>query len=240
MLSIQLPYTYMAKMRERERAQQLRKHGESIGIIARKLQVSKSTVSYWCRGIVLNDAQIDALAHHQKTAGAAALFRAAEKKRQERQVDISTQSKVGGQDVGSLNRRDLFMLGLGLYWGEGYKHGNDELGFTNSDPDMVLVYLQWLKNVYGVQKQRVTLRVSINALHRHREKSIVSYWSRVTGIPQKQFTKTSFISTAAQKHYANPNKHYGTLRIKVRGGTQLRRRILGSIAAVKTDASETT
>ncbi len=49
----------MAKTKEREQAQSLRKTGVSIKGVAKKLGVSSSTVSLWCRDIVLSQAAIE-------------------------------------------------------------------------------------------------------------------------------------------------------------------------------------
>jgi len=43
----------MAKTQQKLAAIKLRLQGNSIADIARQLQVSKSTVSHWCRDIVL-------------------------------------------------------------------------------------------------------------------------------------------------------------------------------------------
>lgn len=52
----------MAKFKEMVQVRELRRNGESIGVIARKLDVSKSTVSYWCSDIGLSEEQIRKLA----------------------------------------------------------------------------------------------------------------------------------------------------------------------------------
>jgi hypothetical protein len=57
-------------------------------------------------------------------------LKAAEFKRQQRMANTLISKHEGARDVGALSRRDVLILGLGLYWGEGYKYGNSELGFT--------------------------------------------------------------------------------------------------------------
>jgi hypothetical protein len=168
---------------------------------------------------------------HENTL--AALRRAAEEKHHLRLEKERFLLAAGRKDVGKISRRDLFMLGLALYWGEGYKGLSDELGFTNSDPAMILFFIHWLSKIYKIKPGQLILRVSINASHTHRVRQVERYWSRLTGIPLSQFTMTSLIKTAHKKIYANQDIHYGTLRVKVRSGTDLRRRILGSIQQLK-------
>lgn len=162
-----------------------------------------------------------------------ALRAASRKKHTERLQKEKRLEKLGMTVVGKLSKRDTFIAGLALYWGEGYKGLSQELGFTNSDPAMILFFIKWLSRVYKVSPDKLILRVSINTSHTKRVSEVESYWSRLTGIPLAQFTKTSLIKTAHKKVYGNESVHYGTLRVKVRSGTDLRRQILGSIKKIK-------
>lgn len=227
----------MARTSDREKVQELRRSGLSIRSIADKTSVSKSTVSYWCRDIILTRSQMRALIESEKRGRIRGLLQAAEKKRARRLQDTATEAQKGKRDVGAINKRDLFMIGIALYWGEGYKKGSDELGFTNSDPRIIRVFITWLRTCYGAQSEDLIARVSINAAHAHRESKVVRFWSEVTNIPLRQFTKTSFIKAKLRKNYKDQDVHFGTLRIKLRRGSALRRRILGSIEAVAAETN---
>jgi transposase-like protein len=222
----------MAKNQAHVEAVRLRKSGKSITSIATRLGVSKSTVSIWCRDISLTEAQIREIASLSKHHATASLLRASELQRKRRQLDISVQTMKGVKSVGKVSKRDIFSVGLGLYWGEGYKKGSQELGFTNSDPSIIRFYIKWLENIYSVEKNRLILRVSINDLHLHRVTKIQQYWSKVCGVSEKQFTKASIIHTASKQRPGTEDEYQGTLRVKVRRGTELRRQILGSISAL--------
>ena len=158
-----------------------------------------------------------------------ALRAAAKEKHQQRLDKEKLLQKAGMGDVGRISRRDLFLAGLALYWGEGYKGRSQELGFTNSDPAMILFFIKWLSVIYKIPSEQLILRVSINAAHIHRGREVERYWSRLSGVPLSQFTTTSFIKAAHKRTYSNEANHFGTLRVKVRSGTDLRRRILGSV-----------
>ena len=222
----------MAKPHEQTQALILRKRGYSVGSIAKKLSVSKSTASYWCRDVSLSSKQIQEIAERSKHHATLNLLKSSEKQRELRQHNIEVATKKGSREVGKLSVRDIHMIGLGLYWGEGYKKGSQEWGFTNSDPAMIKFYIEWLSVSYKIPKNDLILRVSINSQHAHRVKIVEDYWSTLTKIPISQFTKTSLIKVYSKKTYENSETHYGTLRIKVRRGTDLRRRILGSISAL--------
>ena len=222
----------MAKTLLKEKCLKLRKQGRSIRDIANTTEASKSSVSYWCRDIKLSKKQIDNLERGQKTATMKAILKNAEINRAQRIYSTRKQLSLGKKDIGKLNKRDLFITGIALYWAEGYKKGSEETGFTNSDKDMIKLFIRWLDKIYQIKKKDLILRVSINITHKNRVGVVLEYWSSLTKIPLDQFTKTSLIKSKSKKVYENRESHFGTLRIKVRRGTNLRRRILGSIEAL--------
>ncbi len=213
----------------KEKVIALRKTGASIREIAKKLSANKSTVSFWCRDIILSESQLKLLSERQLNESKKALSRYAELKRERRLEKTDFLTNLGKKQVGGTNKRDLFISGLSLYWAEGYKKGNDELGFTNSDPRMIKVFIKWLREIYKIPIENLIFRLSINNIHYDREKEVIRFWSDICGFKTEQFTKTSFIRSTSKKIYNNRESHFGTLRVKVRKGTDLRRKILGSI-----------
>jgi len=97
---------------------------------------------------------------------------------------------------------------------------------------MILFILQWFEDICGVSKNRFTIQIRINKIHKSRIGEVQQYWSRLTGLPMSQFTKTILINTITKKVYSNTN-HYGTIRVTVRQGTQLRRKIIGWIEGLQ-------
>lgn len=223
----------MALDHMRIRAQELRRQGTSIGSITKTLGASKSTVSYWCRDIVLSKSQINKLAMQKNRGAALGRLHAGEKKRALRLHATEEAAKHGKRDVGTLNNRDVFILGLTLYWGEGYKRGNEECGLTNTNPYIIRAFIYWLQTTYNIPPDDLILRVTVNDIHRARVRTIEKYWSKETGVPLSHFTQASFIRTKHTRLFENPETYFGTLRVKVRRGTTLRRRILGSIKEVE-------
>lgn len=211
----------------------LRKKGKSINSIAKQLGLSKGSVSVWVRDILLSTSQKDTLKAASKNAGQLAFKKAARAKHEKYQQLVLIAEKKGAQDTKRLSKREILMLGLGLYWGEGYKKGSAELGFTNSDPEIIRFFVRWLRECFGIQKESLILRLSVNAIHTKREKEMLSFWAKTTGTSLSQCTKTSFVVVKQKRDYTNRPTHYGTLRIKVRGGSVLRTRILSALKAIK-------
>jgi hypothetical protein len=221
----------MAKSKQKIEALMLRKQGNSISDISKKLLISKSTVSVWCRDIALSDKAIAFISKRSKSKSTSALLHYSERVRLKRQVNTLASTESGKKRLGRMSARDIYCIGLGLYWGEGYKKGSQEFGFTNSDPSMVQFYLHWLETVFGIKKNDLILRVSINELHKMRAEEVEQFWSKLLNVPILQFTKTSLIKMQSKKVYKE-TKHMGTLRIKVRKGTSLRREVLGSLEGI--------
>lgn len=217
---------------ERARAVSLRRRGKSVRDIAQVLGVSKSSVSLWCASIRLSPGQrlvLEKRAHEKRVY---ALRKAASRKKEAHKARTSDASRTGARDAGILSKRDVYCIGLGLYWGEGYKRGNNEFGFTNSDPRVISFILRWLEISFGVKKTSYIARLSINETHVDNEIALLRFWSNRTTIPLSQFTKTSVVRTPRVRTYDKSRTYYGVLRIKIREGSVLRSRILGAIAKI--------
>jgi transcriptional regulator with XRE-family HTH domain len=222
----------MRKDNDRKKAVLLRQQGYSLNEIAKKLLISKSTASLWLRNITLDKNAKLRLGQRTKAKSLNGLMSYSKKLRDNKIKQIKHDEGEGKKLLGKLSKRDIFCIGIGLYWGEGYKRGSQEFGFTNSDPVMVKFYIMWLNVVFGVNKKDLILRISINVSHQKRIAEVERFWTHTTGMSLSQFTKTSFIKASSNKKYANPSSHMGTLRIKVKNGTRMRRMVIGAIKSV--------
>ena len=215
----------MAHTLLRDKARVLRSRGTSLNEITNRLKVSKSTIRYWCRDIALSDRQQQRLFSKQKLGG----IRAAELMRKQRLLRTRQLIGEGKEEVGRLSPRELLLVGAALYWAEGYRKGDGEFGFTNSDPKMIRLIVRWLQTVCGVNRDKIHLRICINSRLRTRLHELHRYWSKIANIPAHQFSHPTLIKIANKKRYLNPRGYCGTLRIKVRNSTNLRRKITGWI-----------
>lgn len=218
----------MAQTLLRDKARQLRSAGSSLNEITERLKIPKSTARYWCRDIVLSKRQLKNLFQKQIIGGALS----AETLRKKRLSKIGKLKQEGMADIGKLSNKELFLVGIALYWAEGYNKGDGEFGFTNSNPRIINLIIRWLNNCCNISKDRIHLRIAINYLHKNRIANILKFWSRATDIPKFQFSKPTFIKVKNKKIYLNPENYFGTLRIKVRNSTDFRRKIMGWIEGI--------
>lgn len=218
----------MAKSVERLQARELRKKGESIREIAKKLYVSRSSASLWCHDIILTEEQTKSLFQRDLVGAESGRIKAAEWHRNERQIRVNLETEKAGHMVGSISNRELFLLGLALYWAEGSKTGRRVI-FVNSDPAMISLFIRWVRECFAIPLADLSCRVQINEAHTHRLQEIEHYWSQLTGLPLSQFTKTTLIHVKAQKVYESVYLYHGVLAVKVRRGTNMSYLVDGGI-----------
>jgi len=87
----------------------------------------------------------------------------------------------------------LEAMGAALYWAEGTKVRVDKRGWTqygpiltNTDPELVKAYLTFLRS-FGIDEKK--LRIQLTLYPEHKKKKEINFWSGLTKIPQRQFTK---------------------------------------------------
>jgi len=81
----------------------------------------------------------------------------------------------------------LKIAGLMLYWAEGVKIGRNTVDFANSDPAMIKLFLRLLREIYQVNESK--LRVLLYCYSNQEVKRLISYWTKITKIPETQFIK---------------------------------------------------
>lgn len=226
----------MSKSVQRIRARELRKQGQSIKEIAKKLKVSPGSVSPWCRDIELTPEQTKTLEERARDPyyGRRGIYLASLKRKQN--LKINKLIKKGAKEVGNLTKRELFLVGVALYWGEGFKK-DKQAGIANQDPKIINMFIKWLQVCFCYRKTNLVARVIINSSHKGRADEIQHYWSKQTGIPMEQFRKPTLQTIIWKKKYENPNNYYGVLRIKVRKSADFLRSIYGFIEGLKANTS---
>ena len=219
----------MAKPQLKVRAQELRKSGQSIKEIAKELQVSVGSVSVWCRDIQLSLPQIKELEKraHDPYYGRRLEYANLRKKQLREKIDQLQQ--IGANRVENMSKRELFLVGTALYWAEGFKK-DTQVGFSNSDPKMITLFLYWLIHCHEIDISLIKIRIVINDSHKERINDIEKYWLDVTKLPKSAFQKPTFQKIEWKKTYSNKNTYFGVARIRVGRSTDLLRTILGSIS----------
>lgn len=223
----------MAKPHLRIKARNLReKQGFSIKEIAEIIGVGRSTTSLWCRDIKLTPKQIKRLEKKERDGKTRGRIKAAEIKKKKRLDKIEKYREKAMEEIPRLTKRELFLIGVALYWAEGSKK-DPSMSLTNSDPEMMTFFIEWLQEVWRIPKSRIKCTVGINQAHKERIREVERYWSKITKIPISQFNKSSLKLINNKKEYRNFQNHNGTLAVRVLKGTNLNYQTLGWIEALK-------
>lgn len=224
-------YDAMTRFELKAEAQRLRKKAWSIGRIAEELGVSKSSASLWSRNTSLTESQKALIKQRGVRAGHGGRLRGAEVNRKKKQDVIAEYVRRGKIDTTKLTAREVLLLGIAIYWGEGSKVG--QLSFVNTDASMVLFMYGWFQSALGVDKKDFMPRIYINERHRDRKKQVETFWSALLELPRSQFRPTVFLKRPQKKRYPNRAKYHGLLSLRVRNSTHLKYRILGLIEGLK-------
>lgn len=84
--------------------------------------------------------------------------------------------------------RALEVIGATLYWGEGYKtHKACGIDFANSDPEMVSIFLSFLRKRYSPEEKRI--KILLYCYANQDVLQLIEFWSKLLKIPKAQFTK---------------------------------------------------
>ena len=190
----------------REKVFKLRKEGYSYKYISEKTDIGKSTLSGWLSGIPYtpNKRTIERIGKARTASGFA--------KAKQKLKSIETAGREAKNDIGQLIKRDLFMLGIGIYIGEGSKT-NDIVRVINADPKIIRFAVKWFEEVCGLPRENFRIR-----LHLYPDNDIrksMGFWSNVSGIPIGQFQKTQIDLRKNKKILKKGKLPYGTAHLSV-------------------------
>ncbi|MGW0166273.1 hypothetical protein ACWDWT_13885 [Streptomyces sp. NPDC003343] len=208
----------------RERARGLRLQGWTYDRIEMELGCSRSSVSLWVRDLPRPERK------RSREEASAISNRGWEEKLRIRDEERRRAKKAAEQAIGVLSPRELFLVGVGLYWAEGGKDKpydrRETVTFVNSDPGMIEVFLAWL-DLVGVERGRLRFTVMI-----HENADVAGaeqYWAGLVGADRSAFNKTTLKKHNPRTVRKNVGDSYrGCLVIKVLKGADLYRRIEGS------------
>lgn len=216
-------------MNRKEKVTQLYKNGWSYNIISKKTGVAKSTLSHWLREIPHTP---NATVRKRIREGPA---KSGEIRHKKRMDHVATMKEIGRKEVGSLSKRDLLMLSIGLYIGEGSKT-YENVQISNADPKVIQLSKLWLEQNCKVPKENILVKIHIYS--DNDEQKALQYWSNVTNLPLSQFGKTQIDRRKNKKTIKKRLLPHGTAHLKVRAlgkkefGVELHRKISGWIEAV--------
>jgi hypothetical protein len=223
----------MAKYEQRLKAREMRKEGISIITIAKKLQVTKGSVSLWCRDIILTQAQNEQLVKNKGLSYMNGRRMGAETNRKKKQDAIKEADSWGKKLINNISNKELLLISVALYWCEGSKTDTtSSLMFVNSDPNMILIMKKFLIQGLKVKPEDLVCAIQINKIHEERIQKVLIFWKKLLELKNSQIRKPYFVNTKVSKIYENYDTYFGVCRLFVRRSKYLKYKMLGLIKAL--------
>ena len=221
----------MAKSREKLKARKLRRLGRSIKEIAETLKISIGSVSVWCKDIELTQNQIINLQKRRTDPFYGKKLDYFLRKKKEFEEKVFYLKQEGIREIKKLTKREIFLIGVALYWAEGFKKDH-QVGFANIDVNMIKFFLYWLKVSFNISNTDLIFRLTANESYKEKIRDLEKFWSSELNVPLSQFSKPFFQKTLWKKRYERPNSYHGVLRVKVKKSVNLLRKIYGYIEGI--------
>lgn len=200
------------KVKLRQKAIKLRtKNRLSYGEIQKRLDVSKSTLSYWLREYPLREEEIIKLrrSNWQKGEASRERFRNAMRRKREQLEQEVYRHQI--KKLTNIKKESFFIAGLMLYLGEGDKRNRVRVGLANTDPAVVQFFVKWLKDFLRVDKDKI--RVELHLYENMDIEAEKVFWEKITGLSRKQFYKTQIRKLQKGSFTYKESHRHGTCSI---------------------------
>jgi transcriptional regulator with XRE-family HTH domain len=221
--------------KDKNLAIKLRLQGFTYNQISEKLGIPKSTLSNWLKNIQLTTNAKSKINNHIYSTKIVKLIA-----RNKQKTEIARQKnkiirKLSKEEAKKFFKDPLFIIGLALYWGEGYKKGAEgskwkSIDFANSDPAMIKVMIKFFLTYLPIKKTDVKIQIMLHN-PKNNEQSI-KFWQHITGLKKENFIKTSYVISKSSKKKMSAHLPHGTVHIRI-NNVNLFFRLIGWIDFMK-------
>jgi hypothetical protein len=172
--------------------------GQSVSSIAKLLNYSENKVNYWISRHGIPKRTIADALYLKKNPGGDPF----------KKPDI-------------IRKKDLVLygLGLGLFWGEGFKKSKNAVRLGNTDPKLIKTFLLFLERIYKIDKTK--LRFGIQIFEDLKVGLVRNYWIKELQIKKSQIFPTIVVSPSRKKGTYRQKSRYGVLTVYF-GNTRLK------------------
>lgn len=226
----------------RNKAFKLRRSGRSYNEINKLLGVPKSTLSGWFSGLTLSKEATKRLISRHR-AGTAVLIKRniAQTHKARERARIIRHNAAKDLESTFITKDLLLIVGVCLYWGEGYKRTkykdgralvNHPIQLTNSDPALARSFVRFLNEVMDVPLE--SIKMSLRLYDNIDEKTALKYWLNATGLPPNCYQSTTrLLSISSQRKKPFNSLPFGTVELRM-NDTERFHRLMGWLEGLKT------
>jgi len=215
----------------------MRKKGMSYLDIENRINVPKSTLSFWLKKIKLTDEQKKKLESNRLEG----LKKGSEKKLAKTKQAIEEIRKTSAQSIKEISHKELWLMGITLYWRERFLSGNENdlrkgVKFTSSDPYLIKLFLKWLQIIGRIDNEEIAFDIFLNKDRQQAIKEVIGYWSDVTEFPKDSFQKIYYLKSKPKRkrggRKTTGNVQFGLLRVRVKSSSMLARQMYGWVRGI--------
>jgi hypothetical protein len=206
------------------KALELRKQRKSYSQIKSILGISKSTLSEWLRDYPLTKDEINNL----RAFSEARIERYRQTMKQKREAKLISYGLDETHKYLPLSKREIYIAGLFLYWGEGNKSSRHIVSINNTDPLLVQFAVYWF--IKGLDMPISKIHGFVHLYSDMNIKKELLFWSKTIKIPLNQFSKP-YIKESKRSDLDQKGFGHGTCGVRVYD-TVLKDRILIGIKVI--------
>lgn len=216
----------------RQNAIRMRRLGRTYSEILAEIPVAKSTLSEWLKSVGLSIPQKQRITQKRLAASQ----RGADARRNARLRELEEHVVKGRDHVGSLSARELWLIGVALYWAEGSKQKETDpshgVMFGNSDVEMIRVFILWLR-LMGIPETTYYFELYIHETRKAETLKFRRWWAKQLDLPVKKINRVYLKKGNIKTNRKNiADSYHGLIRIKVNSSTVLNRKISGWIHGI--------
>lgn len=216
----------MARRIEKQKALELRQREMSYSQIKKALGVSKSTLSGWLRDYPLSEKRIRELRDSEQK-----IEKCRETKRKKREERLNFFYNEEKFKVFPMSKKELYLAGLFLYWGEGSKSQTSaQLLISNTDPSVIKFFIYWAEESFNVPRKKFSVQ-----LHLYSDMDInreISFWSKELKIEKNQFIRPYIKKSLFSKINHKGSFGHGTCNLRI-GDVRLFERVIMGLKAIR-------
>lgn len=185
----------------KEEALSLRRKGFSIKEVAAELKIAKSTSSVWLKDVLL-DGKAQNRLKKRKILGQYKSRLIHFKKREEQQSKRYARVEQVLSKIKMSKELSKLCCSL-LYWCEGNKGRDTLVRFTNSDPQLIKMFLSLLRKGFDINESKFRALIHLHQYHDEEKQKVL--WHEITKIPLNQFNRSYWKpNTGKRKHNNYP------------------------------------
>lgn len=223
----------MSKFNLKQKAIELRKQGKTYSEILKVIPVAKSTLSDWLKSVSLGFVQKQRITQKKIEAQ----MKGAKARHDQRVEKQNYLIQNAQNEILKISNRELWLIGVALYWAEGTKEKESRPGcgvsFSNSDPEMIRLFIKWLKECVHVSSENISADIYIHESHKATIDLVIKKWSDILHVPRSFFKHIYFKKNKIQTKRKNTGVLYiGLLRVNIRASSDLNRKITGWIKGI--------